>query len=81
MGQTVRESEKHSGPFSDQKVRVTPAEEDIILWSDTGPGIGVWDTGFILTTRLVVLMASLGPNVHLGLGGSHGLETMSVSCF
>lgn len=35
--------------FSDQKVRVTPAEEDIILWSDTGPGVGAWDTGFILT--------------------------------
>lgn len=24
--------------FAEQKARVTPAEEDIILWSDTGPG-------------------------------------------
>lgn len=23
--------------FADQKARVTPAEEDIILWSDPGP--------------------------------------------
>lgn len=39
MGQMVMEWEETSPiKFSHQKVRVTAAEEDMILWTDTGLG-------------------------------------------
>lgn len=54
--------------FADQKARVTPAEEVIILWSDPGPGGR--SLGFTLHPDIQQAcgpnldMASLGPNVH-----------------
>lgn len=46
--------------FADQKARVTPAEEDIILWSETsgGGGAGAWDSDlFTLAFTLPVVLS------------------------